>query len=67
MLPASQSDSFVGTRKRKAGDLDARALFTAVLDRLRRHRCFAAIEQGDWEDVTSEIVLDAETLLEILL
>ncbi|KAJ7118282.1 hypothetical protein C8R44DRAFT_878892 [Mycena epipterygia] len=61
MISASQSDSYaLGTRKRKAKDLDAGALFTAVLNRLRQHRRFAAIEQDDWEDATSEILLDAE-------
>ncbi|KAJ7016304.1 hypothetical protein C8F04DRAFT_1069988 [Mycena alexandri] len=61
MLSASQSDSYaLGTRKRKAEDLDAGALFTAVLNRLRQHHRFVAIEQDDWEDATSEILLDAE-------
>ncbi|KAJ7071895.1 hypothetical protein B0H15DRAFT_935119 [Mycena belliarum] len=61
MISASRSDSHVfATRKRKAEDLDAGALFTAVLNRLRHHRHFAAIDQDDWEDAKSEILLDAE-------
>ncbi|KAJ7076540.1 hypothetical protein B0H15DRAFT_934263 [Mycena belliarum] len=61
MLSASRSDSYaLATRKRKAEDLDAGALFTAVLNRLRQHRGFAAMEQDDWEDATSEILLDAK-------
>jgi hypothetical protein len=61
MLTASQSEpSALAGRKRKAEDLSAETIYAYILERLRQERLFSAIENDDWEQLTSKFLGDPQ-------
>ncbi|KAJ7197691.1 hypothetical protein B0H12DRAFT_1081697 [Mycena haematopus] len=56
--PSNSDSSALGRTKRKAEELDAPAIYSDILDKLRQHRLFSSMDVDDWEAIAKDMLDD---------